>query len=216
MTVTAALPAQAREPETMALSAPKTEGGIPVEQALRQRRSVRAFNNTSLSLEHLSQLLWAAQGITEPKLGLRTSPSSGGLYPLSLYVLTGDGGIDGLKAGFYRYVPAGHELQKIKQGDKRAAVAEFVPSKWFGKAPVVLVFAADFGRAAKKYGDRAERYCLIETGTAAQNVYLQVESLGLGATILGAFYEGKVAEILGIGKNETPLALMAVGHPDKK
>ena len=80
---------------------------ITVEAAMRQRRSIRDFADSSLALTSVSQLLWSAQGITSPD-GYRTAPSAGALYPLEIFVVAGN--VEGVSAGIYRYSPLEHEL----------------------------------------------------------------------------------------------------------
>ena len=90
------------------LPPPARDGALSVERALLQRRSIRAYGDTPLSQAELAQLLWAAQGITDPGDGLRTAPSAGALYPLEILVAVGQ--VAGLEAGTYRYDPGGHRL----------------------------------------------------------------------------------------------------------
>ena len=77
----------------------------------------------------------------------------------------------------------------------------------------IMVITAVYQRTARKYGSRADRYVHMEVGHAAQNVYLQVQSLGLGTVMVGAFQDQEVRNVLHLPANEAPLALMPVGHP---
>jgi Nitroreductase family len=95
------------------LPEPRTDGGIPVEAALKERRSIRTFGKEGLTLDEISQLLWAAQGITDD-LGHRTAPSAMARYPLQVYLLAGN--VTGLPSGVYHYLPKGHNLTVIHQG----------------------------------------------------------------------------------------------------
>lgn len=195
------------------ISLPRVEydGDTSVEQALRARRSVRDYSRAALALDELSQVVWAAQGITDRRDGFRTAPSAGALYPLEIYVVAGN--VDGLPTGVYRYVPKGHDLFRISEGDRRRALAEAaVGQKWVHRAPVVLVVAAVYERSKKKYRGRGVRYSHIEVGHAAQNVYLQAETLGLGTVIVGAFDDEEVQTVLGLPDDHEPLALMPVGR----
>jgi SagB-type dehydrogenase family enzyme len=78
----------------------------------------------------------------------------------------------------------------------------------------VVIITAVYQRSARKYGSRAARYVHIEVGHVAQNVYLQVQSLGLATVIVGAFEDEDVKSVLGLPANAAPLALMPVGHPE--
>ena len=197
--------------ELIDLPEPRLEGGVPVEQALARRRSVREYADTALSLAALAQLAWAAQGITDPT-GYRTAPSAGALYPLELYVVAGD--VLGLEAGIYRYVPAGHGLVRHASGDQRVDVARAALLQgWIADAPAILVLTGVTERTVTKYGDRAPRYVHLEVGHSAQNVYLQAEALGLGTCMVGAFNDGQMKRVLALPDTEAPLALLPVGTP---
>jgi SagB-type dehydrogenase family enzyme len=195
----------------MDLPEPSADGGVSVEAAISERRSVREFSTRSLTLADVAQLLWAAQGITS-RDGGRAAPSAGALYPLELYLVAGD--VDSLPAGVYRYRPERHRLDHVADGDfRKPLAAAALDQSWVRRAPAVLVIAGVYERSAKKYGDRARRYTRIETGHAAQNVYLQATALGLGTVIVGAFRDADVQEVLGLPDDHAPLALMPVGHP---
>jgi len=195
----------------VALPAPSVEGEIPVERALALRRSVREFAPGSLSLSAVSQLLWAAQGVTDPA-GLRTAPSAGALYPLEVYLVAG--AVAGLRPGLYRYDPGRHRLIFASGGDLRGRVARAASNQqWVAEAPAIVVLAAHYQRTTRKYGERAERYVHMEAGHAAQNVYLQAAALRLGTTMVGAFHDEKLARVLDLPDRAKPLGLLPVGKP---
>lgn len=198
------------EPEgLLVLPKPRGESDVSVEQALQSRRSVRAFEPKPLTLAEVSQLLWAAQGVTGYRF--RTAPSAGALYPLEVRLVVGD--VDGLPAGVYRYVPTEHALARILEDDVRKSLAKAaVWQDWVGKAAIALVFSAIYERTTKKYGDRGIRYAHIEVGHAAQNVYLQAEALDLGTVMVGAFMDSSVKSLLHMADEEQPLAIMPIGR----
>ncbi len=195
----------------VALPKPRQDGGVSVERALAARRSVREFSSDPLPLEAASQLLWAAQGVSDPR-GLRTAPSAGGLYPLELYLVAG--AVTSIPAGVYRYEPQQHRLLPIATGDLRAGIAAAALEQgWVAEAPAILVLAAVIERTARRYGDRSARYVHMEVGHAAQNVYLQAASLGLGTCVVGAFGDARVKSLLALPARVEPLALLPVGRP---
>ena len=186
------------------------KGTLSVEEALLARRSQRAYGESPLGLSELSQLLWAAQGITDEATRFRAAPSAGALYPLEVYVAAGK--VTGLPAGVYKYRPTGHELARGREGDVRGDLCNAaLGQRAVAEAPAVLVFAAVYERTQGKYGERAARYVHLEAGHAAQNVYLQAAALGLGTVAMGAFVDEAVRGIVGLADGERPLYLMPVG-----
>lgn len=192
------------------LPPPNLEGNVSLEQALQERRSIREYSNASLDLREVSQILWSAQGITHGD-GYRTAAAAGALYPLEIYLVSGD--VSGLSAGIYRYRPKRHELELIRTGDVRARLsAAALNQTWMRNAPAVIAITAVHERTAKKYGRRASRYIHMEVGHAAQNVYLQATALDLATVLVGAFEDLEVQKILGMPDDHVPLGLMPLGH----
>jgi len=200
----------AQPSESVALPEPSVTGSTPLEQLLAQRRSIRDYQTTALELSEIGQLLWASQGITDLQ-GLRTAPSAGALYPLELYVVTGR--IEGLAQGVYHYDPRHHQLIKTSDGDRRDALTQAALSQgWIKPASTIIVFTADYERTTRKYGKRGKRYDHIEVGHAAQNLFLQSESLGLATVVVGAFNDDEVARVLRLPADIRPLLLMPIGR----
>lgn len=195
--------------EIIKLPEPRKESETSIEQALLKRRSIRNYKAESLTLTEVSQLLWAAQGITSSE-GFRTAPSAGALYPLELYIVVGN--VDGLPSGIYKYKSQGHELKRIKKGDVRIELYEAsLNQSWIKDAAVNLVFSAVYERTTSKYGERGIRYVHIELGHAAQNVCLQAVALDLGTVVVGAFDDSEVKKIINMKDEEQPLYIMPIG-----
>jgi len=196
--------------ERIALPQPRLVGEMSVEEALHRRRSVREYDEGPLSREEIGQLLWAAQGMTDP-LGLRTAPSSGALYPLEVFLAVGD--VVGVPPGVYHYHPRHHELRPVLTGDRRDAVASAaLGQRWVCDNSALLVIAAVFSRVTTKYGPHGERYVHLEAGHAAQNVALQATALGLATVSVGAFEDRQTGTFLGLPQRHEPLYLMPVGR----
>ena len=183
---------------------------MSLEEALKQRRSIREFSREGVVLKDVSQLLWAAQGITNRR-GFRTAPSAGALYPLELYVVTGN--VAGLSSGVYRYRPENHDLVLVASGDRRKPLASAaLGQSCVRRAPAVLVITGVYKRTMAKYGQRGRRYVHMEVGHAAQNVYLEATAQGLGTVMVGAFDDKEVQKVLGLPSDHEPLGLMPIGH----
>lgn len=195
--------------ERIALPAPRRDGGVALARALTERRSVRSFSAAALTREEISQVLWAAQGVSGAS-GMRTAPSAGALYPLEVYVVVGNA--RELAAGTYRYEPARHRLARHAPQDRRAALARASHQQdWIAAGAAVLVLAAVETRTTRKYAERGVRYVHVEAGHAAQNVLLQATALGLGATVVGAFDDAEVRKVLALRKGAQPLLLIPIG-----
>lgn len=196
-------------PATIKLPEPRLKGGVSLEEALLKRRSVRSYTGESLLLGEVSQLLWSAQGITGESGG-RTAPSAGALYPLEIYLIAGD--VKALSPGVYKYHPQGHELIRVRAKDVREELAAAALGQSCVKEGAInIVIAAVYERTTGKYGERGVRYVHMEAGHAAQNIYLQASALNLGTVVIGAFYDDRVKEILGLAAQEQPLYIMPVG-----
>lgn len=197
--------------EMVELPRPERAGDVSLEAAIEHRRSRRKYADAPLSLDDVGQLLWAAQGITNRRRGLRAAPSAGALYPLEVYVVAGN--VVELNAGIYRYRPDGHRLVRTADGDRRDDLARAALNQsWVRSAPAVVVITAVYERTARRYGDRARRYVHMEVGSAAENVYLQAETRALSTVLVGAFRDGRVQDVLAIPDDYAPLGLMPVGH----
>jgi SagB-type dehydrogenase family enzyme len=197
------------EIEVIKLPIPSKDGSVSVEAALQKRRSVRFFKDMPLSLQSVSQLLWAAQGITNRR-GFRTAPSAGALYPLEVYLFAGN--VDGLDGGIYHYRPGEHSLLLITEGDFRETLCR--AALWqdaICQAPTVFLIAGVPERTTGKYRERGIRYIHMEAGHAAQNILLQAVSLDLGGVAIGAFSDHEVGKLLKMDKDRIPLYIIPVG-----
>ncbi|MCL2705371.1 MAG: SagB/ThcOx family dehydrogenase [Spirochaetaceae bacterium] len=203
---------------TYLLPSPKTNGNISVEKALANRRSQRLFQNKAISADQLSQILWAAYGITKPvteyqflRGGFRTAPSAGALYPLEIYAIIGK--VDGIEPGAYKYISEDHKIVRVIDKDVRDELSEAaMGQRIVREAPVTIFYSAIFSRTTEKYGERGYRYVFIDLGHSAQNIYLQAEALQLGACAIGSLKDNRVSQILKLPAEEEPLSLMVIGY----
>jgi SagB-type dehydrogenase family enzyme len=153
----------------------------------------------------VSQLLWAAQGITGDDR-LRAAPSAGARYPIELYAVLPD--------GIYHFDPAAHSLSQVRDGDVRHELCKAaLQQEFLMQAPLALVFAAIKTRTQSRYGKaRGERYVHMDIGHAAENVLLQAVALGLGAVPVGAFDDAQVHDVLGLPADQEVLYMVPVGY----
>ena len=190
-------------------------GGLSVEEAIHCRKSVRNFADKPMTLDQLSRLLIAANGLThtDTRMTHRSTPSAGGLNPLEVYVLISN--VMGLDSGIYHFDVRDTSLALVKAGQfgnelQKAALDQ----ESVGNAPLALAISARFDRTTQKYADRGYRYVYMEVGCAMQNVYLQATALGLGTVAVGAFEDNRLDKLLGLdGQSESALLILPVGYP---
>lgn len=215
----------AQESNMISLPAPDLTRGPSLGRTLAERRSVRSFTESSLSLGDVAQLLWAAQGVTQAgpapegwrsewgvwRGGLRTAPSAGALYPLELYLVAGR--VEGIEPGVYHYVPVDHALTAEGDCGPRELAGAALGQRAVSEAAAVVVVTAVYERTAAKYGERASRYVHVEAGAASENLLLQATALGLGSVFVGSFRDDAVRDAMQLPPDYAPLALLSVGHP---
>lgn len=190
------------------LPAARRSGTVSLEEAIARRRSTREFSSRVPADDQLGQLLWAAQGVTDPAHGHRAAPSAGALYPLEVYVARAD--------GVYHYEPREHGLRRVVAADKREALGHATLGQASVlQAPVVFAIVGYVSRTATKYGNRAERYVSLEAGHATENLLLEATALGLAAVPIGAFDDDAARVALGLASDATPLYLVPVGFSPK-
>ena len=190
---------------TIQLPKPKILSKYSLEESIFRRRSVRSFQEKELTMQQISQILWAAQGITDTTYGFRSAPSAGALYPLNIYLAKKD--------GVFKYLPDGHKLLELDNKDIRPSLARAsLGQNYIREAPITLIIAANFAVTQAKYGPRAFRYVCMEIGHVAENIHLQAVALGLGSVPIGAFWDDVVRTNVKIAETQDPLYLIPVGH----
>ncbi len=188
---------------------PRTQGPMSFEEALYRRRSIRRYFREPLTIEELSQLLWAAYGKSHWEF--LTTPSAGATYPLVVYAAVDN--VEGLEPGVYKYLHNKHCLIQVKEGSVNEELYEAcLKQRWVLEAPLNIVLTAIFRRTTMYYGKRGERYVWMEFGHASQNIYLQATALGLGTVAVGAFYDEMVLEAVNASEEEMPGYVMPVGR----
>jgi SagB-type dehydrogenase family enzyme len=185
----------------LVLPEPRTEGGMPLMQALKARHSTREFSDRPLPAQVLSDLLWAADGVSRPD-GKRTAPSARDWREIEVYVFTAN--------GVFVYEAKAHALRQVSQRDLRALTGlQDFPAA----APVNLVYVADTRRMTD--ADEAQKafYAATDTGFIAQNVYLYCASSGLACVVRGSVDREALAAALGLKPEQRITLAQTVGYP---
>ena len=197
-------PVAAGQLQPIALPAPVTEGGKPLMQALKERRSAREFAPDALSKQTLANLLWAAWGNKRPDGG-RAAPSASNRQEIEIYVT--------LPEGAFLWDAKTNTLNPIAAGDLRALTGtqDFVAS-----APLNLVYVADMARAGRSATDPQQSLNVgADTGVIVQNVYLFCASEGLATVVRAQVPKDKLAKALKLRDTQLIVLAQTVGYPRK-
>lgn len=181
--------------DTIKLLAPDTLGGKPLMQAIAHRKSDRQFDSKNLSLKHLSEILWVANGINRAN-GKRTVPSAMALYPLQTYAVMAN--------GIYFYNPKKHQLEPVVKGDCRSLAGK---QTFVDTAPLNLLFIAKARNANEKF-----EMAMMDSGYCAQNVYLYCASEGLKCVVRAGAKETELLKVLNLDANYKFIIAQTVGY----
>ncbi len=188
---------------------------VDIISAIANRQSHRHFNNKPLSLEELSFLLWATQGIRKKVNdgnAFRTVPSAGCRHALETYLCVLN--VSGLEKGLYRYLPVEHQLLIVppaKDLSKEIVQAAFHQS-FIGEAPITFIWTAIPYRMEWRYHLAAHKVIAIDAGHVCQNLYLACAAIGAGTCAVAAYHQELMDSLLGIdGEEEFTIYLAPVG-----
>ncbi|MCK9612893.1 MAG: SagB/ThcOx family dehydrogenase [Bacteroidales bacterium] len=192
-----------QELKNISLPSPNQSGGKPLMEALNGRQTARSFSTQKLSMQQLSDLLWAAFGINRPESGKRTAPSAVNWQETTIYVC--------LEEGIYIYDAKKNELIAQIVGDSRKNMGI---QGFTADAAVVLAFVADYskmGDATPK--DKKDFYSAVDVGFISQNVYLYCSSEDMSTVVLGAIDRDKISDVLKLNENQKVILTQCVGFP---
>jgi len=195
---------QPQDLKEIELLKPSLEGGKPLMQVLKIRQSSREFSNQELPLQVLSDLLWAADGISRPESGKRTAPSASNLQNIDIYVA--------LANGLYVYDVKGHSLKPILAEDIRAATGK---QDFVKEVPVNLIYVADFSKITRGTDEDKNFYSAAHTGFISQNVYLYCASEGLATVVRGLIDREAMAKVMKLRPDQKVMLAQSVGYPKK-
>jgi len=185
------------------LPKPQTDGGRPLMQLLKERKSVRKFSLEKIPLQVLSNLLWAAFGMTRPD-GKRTAPSARNWQETDIYVASED--------GLYLYDAKGHILLPILKDDIRVMTGT---QPYVKDAPINLVYVADYAKAGTSPMEQKDLWTACDTGFIAQNVYLYCTSEGLSTVVRGLVDKPALAKAMKLRPDQKIILTQSVGYPKK-
>ena len=186
--------------EIKKLPAPVMEGGKPLMEVLKNRKSDRNFVDRALSEQQLSDLLWAAWGINRPETGKRTAPSSRNMQEIDVYLISAD--------GVFLYEPKQHALIQVLDDDVREATGT---QEYVKNASLNLIYVADYTRIGNADPEKRQFSTGADVGFIAQNVYLYCASEGLGVVVRASFDKEALHDLMKLTKNQEIILAQSVG-----
>lgn len=201
--------------ETIALPKAKLTGGLPLYQAIAERRTRREFSEKKVTQSELAQMLFSGQGMVDPAGTKRTIPSARESYPMTIYVVVRS--VEGLEPGIYEYLPKTHALGVLPTKDLLTATKESGIQDAAQKSPVVFLVSAAIGNYQAKTKSLTTSATYLETGHIGQNLYLTAESLKMSTVVMAGFDSSKVTKAFGIDPAEMVQYVVPFGHraPEK-
>ena len=193
-----------QEIKTTQLLKPQVDGGKPLMQVLKDRKSSREFSPEKLPLQVLSNLLWAASGVNRPESGRRTAPTAANWQEIDIYVATAD--------GLYLYDAKPHLLKTILGEDIRALTGR---QPFVKDAALNLIYVADFSRIGRGTNEEKEFFSAADTGFIAQNVYLFCASEGLATVVRANIDRPTLGKTMKLGPDQRITLSQTVGYPKK-
>ena len=193
---------QAQDLKPIQLPTPQTDGGRPLMQVLKERKTQREFSPEKLPVQVLANLLWAAFGINRPD-GRRTAPSAMNWQEIDVYVAMSD--------GLYLYSAKANRLEVILAEDVRAATGT---QAFVATAPVDLIYVADLSKTGQA-GSQAELFTGADAGFISENVYLFCASEGLATVVRGSVDRAALAKVMKLRPDRRILLAQSVGYPKK-
>jgi SagB-type dehydrogenase family enzyme len=202
-------------------------GQTPVIDVIRERVSHRQFSSDPLSLEELSFLLWATQGVREVVTEggityvMRNVPSGGNRHPFETYLSIQH--VEGIPIGLYRYLPLDHQLVQLKIDDelteqvnqgslRQNSGSGQQPNFFIKEAAVVFIWTAIPYRSEWRYHRAAARLIALDAGHVCQNLYLAAGAIGAGTCAVGAFDQDRMNDVVGVdGGDEFVIYMAPVG-----
>jgi SagB-type dehydrogenase family enzyme len=194
----------AQEPKPLLLPKPQIDGGRPLMQVLKDRKSSREFSPEKLSDQVLSNLLWAASGVNRPDSGRRTAPSARNWQEIDVYVAMAE--------GLYLYDAKAHQLIPLLKEDIRAVTGT---QPYVKDAPINLVYVADYSKTGKAPSEERDLFCPADAGIISQNVYLFCASEGLATVVRGLIDRPALAKVMKLRSDQGIILSQSVGYPRK-
>ncbi|MBA4378922.1 MAG: thioester oxidase, partial [Gemmatimonas sp.] len=192
-------------------------GHMPIGEAIARRKSIRNYSEVPLTIEELSALLWATQGVhavLDPTCAMRTVPSAGARHAFETYIVVSR--VEGIPAGLYRFLPFDGQLLQLRvdaQIGQQAAIA-CLRQSFVAGAAATFFWTAIPARMEWRYGLASHKVIALDAGHVCQNLYLVCTALGAGACAIAAYDQAACDRLLDVdGDEEFTVYIASAGKP---
>jgi len=197
-------PQKVESPKVIKLLNPETDKGMPLMTALKNRKTSREFSTQELPRQVLSNLLWAAFGVSRSETGYRTAPSAVNRQEIDIYVA--------LPEGLYLYDANTSVLVQVLSRDIRALTGK---QPFVKIAPLNLIYVADLSKMGKNTDEEKNFYAATDTGFISENVYLFCASEGLATVVRGFVDKEGLGKVMNLRPEQKIILAQTVGYPKK-
>ncbi len=194
----------AQDIKPIKLLAVQMEGGKPLMQALKDRKTMREFSSKELPLQVISDMLWAACGINRPDSGHRTAPSAMNMQEIDIYVAKAE--------GLYLFDAKENILVPVVAEDLRSLTGK---QPFVKDAPINLIYVADLSKMSRLSAGGIDFYAASDTGFISENVYLFCASAGLATVVRGSIDKPSLAKAMKLRPNQKIILAQTIGYPKK-
>ncbi len=189
--------------QAIKLPQPQVQGGKPLMQALKERKSLRNFSSRQLPLQVIADLLWSAGGINRSgQAENRTAPSAMNMQEIDIYVAKAE--------GLYLFDAKENILKPVFSKDIRALTGK---QDFVKDAPLNLIYVADLDKMKFHIESDINFYSAADTGFISENVYLYCASAGLATVVRGWMDKPALAEAMKLTKTQRVIFAQTVGYP---
>jgi nitroreductase len=194
----------AQDSAAISLPKPQTDIGKPLMQVLKERKSTREFAPEKLSMQQISNLLWAAFGINRPETGGRTAPSAMNKQEIDVYIA--------LPEAIWLYEAKENALRKIVAGDFRGQTGR---QAFVKDAPANIILVADYRRSNGEVNEQSRLCANADASYISENIYLYCASEGLATVVRASVDKENLAKAMNLGEKQEIIFAQSVGYPKK-
>jgi nitroreductase len=208
---------QSKKLETIKLNEPNKKRGLPFMETLSVKCSAREWSDRDLSLQDMSDLLWAANGINRPDEKKCTASAAQNAHDVDLYLF--------MKDGVYLYDADAHALVPVLAGDFRSQLMMTPPPRPKDASgpppppppppsnpPIQIILVSDVSRFKFGPPELKPEWGAIDTGIVSQNISLFCAATGLATRPRASMDKGVIKNLLKLSDTQHVFLNHPIGY----